>query len=594
MMMNTWIKNMKISAKLFFMSGVAIVGMVIIALCSFTLMGRMNRDTTDIVGSWLTGINESRAVDTYISDFHLNELRYITADTESKRSMADTEMNALKSRIQEAVDRYTASVDPDETEDIGYINAVTSRWNEYLTVHNRMIDAANKGDYDAAMEILDNEAMTAYNAMTKALDTLTDYNSTGAYEAGENSALLYRVSVVISIVLVVMVITFGLMVAAAVAKSIHRPVEEIKNAAVKMAQGNLDIQLDYNSQDELGVLSAQMKELVRKLKAIIDDENAFLAKLAASDYTVESVCPGEYTGGFYPLLVSFNKIADKMNENFYQIGTSAEQVSNGAEQVANGAQALAQGSTEQASSVEELSSSINSISQQVNTNAEVARTASLKANEVGEGMQVSNKKMEEMMEAMTDISGSSREIGKIIKTIEDIAFQTNILALNAAVEAARAGAAGKGFAVVANEVRNLASKSAEASQNTSALIERSIKAVENGTRIADETAKSLLQAVEGAKEATRIINQISEASEHQAKAINQVTIGIEQISSVVQSNSATSEQSAAASEELSSQAQVLKRLVSTVRLRSSQNMIGAGSYGEPVAEEDSNVDYSKY
>lgn len=592
--MNTWIKNMKISAKLFFMSGVAIVGMVIIALCSFTLMGRMNRDTTDIVGSWLTGINESRAVDTYISDFHLNELRYITADTESKRSMADTEMNALKSRIQEAVDRYTASVDPDETEDIGYINAVTSRWNEYLTVHNRMIDAANKGDYDVAMEILDNEAMTAYNAMTKALDTLTDYNSTGAYEAGEDSALLYRVSVGISIVLVVMVITFGLMVAAAVAKSIHRPVEEIKNAAVKMAQGNLDIQLDYNSQDELGVLSAQMKELVRKLKAIIDDENAFLAKLAASDYTVESVCPGEYTGGFYPLLVSFNKIADKMNENFYQIGTSAEQVSNGAEQVANGAQALAQGSTEQASSVEELSSSINSISQQVNTNAEVARTASLKANEVGEGMQVSNKKMEEMMEAMTDISGSSREIGKIIKTIEDIAFQTNILALNAAVEAARAGAAGKGFAVVANEVRNLASKSAEASQNTSALIERSIKAVENGTRIADETAKSLLQAVEGAKEATRIINQISEASEHQAKAINQVTIGIEQISSVVQSNSATSEQSAAASEELSSQAQVLKRLVSTVRLRSSQNMIGAGSYGEPVAEEDSNVDYSKY
>lgn len=592
--MNTWIKNMKISAKLFFMSGVAIVGMVIIALCSFTLMGRMNRDTTDIVGSWLTGINESRAVDTYISDFHLNELRYITADTESKRSMADTEMNALKSRIQEAVDRYTASVDPDETEDIGYINAVTSRWNEYLTVHNRMIDAANKGDYDVAMEILDNEAMTAYNAMTKALDTLTDYNSTGAYEAGEDSALLYRVSVVISIVLVVMVITFGLMVAAAVAKSIHRPVEEIKNAAVKMAQGNLDIQLDYNSQDELGVLSAQMKELVRKLKAIIDDENAFLAKLAASDYTVESVCPGEYTGGFYPLLVSFNKIADKMNENFYQIGTSAEQVSNGAEQVANGAQALAQGSTEQASSVEELSSSINSISQQVNTNAEVARTASLKANEVGEGMQVSNKKMEEMMEAMTDISGSSREIGKIIKTIEDIAFQTNILALNAAVEAARAGAAGKGFAVVANEVRNLASKSAEASQNTSALIERSIKAVENGTRIADETAKSLLQAVEGAKEATRIINQISEASEHQAKAINQVTIGIEQISSVVQSNSATSEQSAAASEELSSQAQVLKRLVSTVRLRSGQNMIGAGSYGEPVMEEDSNVDYSKY
>lgn len=590
--MNSWIKNMKISAKLFFMSGVAMAGMLIIALFSFVCMERMNRDTTDIVGSWLSGVNDSRAADTYISDFHLNELRYITAATESKRSMADSEISALKTRIEDTINQYSASIDPEETEDIGYINAVISKWNEYLTVHNRMMDAARQGDYDKAMEIADNEAMPAYNAVTEALDNLTAYNSTGARKAGERSAFVYRVSVIISIVLVAVVVVLCMLVAMAVARSIHKPVEEIKNAAVKMAHGDLDIQLEYRSQDELGVLSDQMEELVRKLKAIIDDENAFLAKLAASDYTVESVCPGEYTGGFYPLLVSFNKIADKMNENFSQIGTSAEQVSNGADQVANGAQALAQGSTEQASSVEELSASIASISQQVNTNAEVARTASLKANEVGEGMQVSNKKMEEMMEAMTDISGSSREIGKIIKTIEDIAFQTNILALNAAVEAARAGAAGKGFAVVANEVRNLASKSAEASQNTSALIERSIKAVENGTRIADETAQALLQAVEGAKEATRIINQISEASEHQASAINQVTIGIEQISSVVQSNSATSEQSAAASEELSSQAQVLKRLVSTVRLRRGHNM--AGSYSEPVMEESADVDYSKY
>ncbi len=592
--MNTWIKNMKISAKLFFMSGVAMAGMLIIALCSFVFMERMNRDTTDIVNSWLTGINESRAADTYISDFHLNELRYITAVTESKRSMADTEIATLKTRIQETIDRYAASVDSDETEDIGYINAVTNKWNEYLTVHNRMMDAARQGDYDKAMEIADNEATSAYNQVTEALDNLTSYNSAGAQKAGNNSALVYRVSVILSIVVVIIIIALCLMVAMAVARSIHKPVEEIKNAAVKMAHGDLDIQLEYKSKDELGILSDQMKELVRKLKAIIDDENAFLAKLAACDYTVESVCPGEYTGGFHPLLVSFNQIADKMNENFYQISTSADQVSNGAEQVANGAQALAQGSTEQASSVEELSASINSISQQVNTNAEVARTASLKANEVGEGMQISNKKMEEMMEAMTDISGSSREIGKIIKTIEDIAFQTNILALNAAVEAARAGAAGKGFAVVANEVRNLASKSAEASQNTSALIERSIKAVENGTRIADETAQALLQAVAGAKEATRIIDQISEASEHQASAINQVTIGIEQISSVVQSNSATSEQSAAASEELSSQAQVLKRLVSTVRLRDSRNIVASGSYGGSVMEEEPDMDYSKY
>ncbi len=272
------------------------------------------------------------------------------------------------------------------------------------------------------------------------------------------------------------------------------------------------------------------------------------------------------------MLVSFRGIAEKLNDTMMQISQSASQVASGSEQVSNGAQALSQGATQQASSVEELAATINEISDKVNQNADSARQANKKAGSVSAEMNVSNEKMQQMIEAMGDITNCSNEIGKIIKTIEDIAFQTNILALNAAVEAARAGSAGKGFAVVADEVRNLASKSAEASQNTSALIENSLKAVENGTHIADETARSLLQAVNDVSEMTAIIGQISEASSLQADSIAQITMGIDQISSVVQTNSATAQESAAASEELSSQSQLMKSLVGRFKLKNSSQM----------------------
>ena len=348
---------------------------------------------------------------------------------------------------------------------------------------------------------------------------------------------------------------------------IKAPISEIQNAAIKMAEGDLDVEISYTSKDELGVLAEQVRRLIRKLQVIIDDENKFLAKMAAGDFTVDSVCEEEYTGGFHPLLVSFRGIADKLNDTMLQINQSSAQVASGSEQVSSGAQALSQGATEQASSVEELAATINEISGKVKENADNARQANEKAGSISAEMNVSNEKMQQMIQAMGDITNCSHEIGKIIKTIEDIAFQTNILALNAAVEAARAGAAGKGFAVVADEVRNLASKSAEASKNTSVLIENSLKAVENGTRIADETARSLYQAVNGVDEMTAIIGQISEASSAQADSISQVTMGIDQISSVVQTNSATAQESAAASEELSSQSQMMKSLVDRFKLR---------------------------
>ena len=273
--------------------------------------------------------------------------------------------------------------------------------------------------------------------------------------------------------------------------------------------------------------------------------------------------------GFHPLLVSFQGISDKLNDTMLQISQSSSQVASGADQVSTGSQALAQGAAEQASSVQELAATISDISNRVNQNADNARQASAAAGEVSTKMDVSKEKMQQMIQAMRDISTCSNEIGKIMKIIEDIAFQTNILALNAAVEAARAGAAGKGFAVVADEVRNLANKSTEASENIAALIENSLQAIENGTQIADDTAQSLIHAVNDVNEMAGIIEQISEVSSDQADSIAQLTVGIDQISNVVQTNSATAEESAAASEEMSSQSQLMKALVGRFKLKNS-------------------------
>ena len=565
--MTEWIKNLKITKKLVLIVSVAMVGVLAVGLSSWLLVIRMNSFTDEISTRWLTGVDKARDMDGLISDYRLNELRYVTAAKEEKRAEADSIMADLKTQVDSLISTYERTISQGDAQDANLIAAVKSGWQDYLNIHSQTANLVKQNKAENAIQLMDSQGLTSYNALDAALKNLVSYNSNGAYQAADDSDDTYRMAVIILLIVIIAVVLICSAVGAVVGRVMLEPVKEIEGAAIQMAQGDLDVELGYQSEDELGVLASQVRELVRKLKVIIEDENTYLARLAQSDYTVESSCPGEYIGGFHSLYVSFSKISDELNETFRQISNTADSVSSGSEQVANGAQALAQGATEQASSVEQLSASINDVSNQVSSNAEAARNASSKVEEVGDGMRISNEKMQEMIAAMADISGSSNEIGKIIKTIEDIAFQTNILALNAAVEAARAGAAGKGFAVVANEVRDLATKSAEASKNTSALIERSIKSVENGTHIADETAKALMKAVQGAQEATEIVNEISEASARQASAIAQITLGIEQISSVVQSNSATSEESAAASQELSSQAHVLKKLVSSVRLK---------------------------
>ncbi len=559
-----YIQNLKIRLKLYILIGVALMGMLIIGAMSFSLMGRMNDMTSDISTSWLPSINTARDLTTTISNIRLNELGYLTAISDEVEASSLQYLEKEKEEMDTLLAAYGGLIDEEER---GFYDNAMNLWAQYKKADEEMMALAGQGRPDEARAMLEGECVGLYNSLNKAFSDIIVYNTEGSDDATEESLFLYRTATLLMAAVILAVILVGVFFSVVVIRLIKTPISEIEGAAIRMAEGDLDVEISYTSKDELGVLAEQVRRLIRKLQVIIDDENKFLAKMAAGDFTVDSVCEEEYTGGFHPLLVSFRGIADKLNDTMLQINQSSAQVASGSEQVSSGAQALSQGATEQASSVEELAATINEISGKVKENADNARQANEKAGSISAEMNVSNEKMQQMIQAMGDITNCSHEIGKIIKTIEDIAFQTNILALNAAVEAARAGAAGKGFAVVADEVRNLASKSAEASKNTSVLIENSLKAVENGTRIADETARSLYQAVNGVDEMTAIIGQISGASSAQADSISQVTMGIDQISSVVQTNSATAQESAAASEELSSQSQMMKSLVDRFKLR---------------------------
>lgn len=353
-----------------------------------------------------------------------------------------------------------------------------------------------------------------------------------------------------------------------VRKSIVKPVQRIDHAAQRIADGYLNEEITYASHDELGALAENFNRTAVRLKGYvgyIEEISDVLNEIAQGRLNFELTL--DYTGEFAKIRDALLHISASFNDTLHQINVAAQQVAAGSEHVSGGAQALSQGATEQASAVEELAATIAEISSHVERNAENAFRASAQVQETAQELETGKMQMQQMTVAMTDIHQSSGKIKNIMKTIEDIAFQTNILALNAAVEAARAGAAGKGFAVVADEVGSLAGKCQEASQNTGELITQTLKAVQNGSAIVQDTSSSLERIIDSSEKSVQIVQEISEASKEQAQSIEQINLGITQIEAVVQSNSATAEQSAAASEQLSAQAQMLNDLTSRFRLK---------------------------
>ncbi len=549
------------------------VGLTDGSLCHATFVAGPDYDPT--VKSWYQdGLNSDSFIlgDAYVDE---NTNSYVVGASGVLRTRGGAVRGVAAADVY--LDSISKIVSQVTIEDTGGIFLVDTRTDTIIghrdtSVTGRTLSQMTEGMYAYANQQIKSGRMglslyeNTYIQVAKVPGS--DWMAVAYVSRGEVLHELSQLTISMLVVAVLAVLLLIALVVIQVRRVIGRPVKELSLVATRIAEGELDQEINYRSRDELGVLANDFNQVTLRLREYviyINEISETLRKIAAGDLTF--TLKNDYTGEFEKIKVALDEISYALNNTMGQMWAASRDVAAGAEQVANGATTLSQGSTEQAAEVEALAGHINAVSESVHKVAAGAQEASRISHEVKNGLLTSNDKMQNMTVVIQRISDKSTEIHKIVKTIEDIAFQTNILALNAAVEAARAGAAGKGFAVVADEVRALAGKSSAAAQETTVLLRQTVDSMDEGVQAAKDTADSMLKVVAQADEMSKLINGIADSTQQQDANAEEITRGIDQISTVVQVNVATAEESAAASEELSGQASMLRELVAKFRLR---------------------------
>lgn len=490
----------------------------------------------------------------------------VNAAARNIREMALNEDTSSYDNYEQTVKRLLSEVDSElqilkKTEVLSDENyeEYSTALSDWGKIGYSIIEEIKNGNDENTTDAILNNCTPALNKVVEIaikLDELTDEASS---ETVRNMVVCTVAGFVVIIVCLVFAFTLTRKTSKRVLETILEPLHAIEDVAMELTEGNLHSTLEYHSDDEIGKLAHSMRKSIRILGTYVDDIDRSMKLFSEGNFDVHPEV--EWRGDFVGILNSFMAFQASMAGTIKGIQNVSNEVSGAAEQVASSSNDLADGATNQAAVVEELTATVTGVSEQVEKNSQSAKEISVKVDELGNAISESNGKMHEMVDSMHEISEASKEIDKIITTINEIASQTNLLALNASIEAARAGEAGKGFAVVANQVNVLADQSAQAAKESATLIETSVKAVEKGMVIAGQTAAQLEEVAENSKVITTEVTNIAETLETQTTEIKQINEGIEQINDVVQTNSATSEECAAASQEMSSEAESLREMI---------------------------------